>query len=231
MIESFFVSSDKVMADRVEHCPGADISIHRREIGNDRVSIAGFLLLKALIPVTATVKARLASRTIAAIPGDASSAELCLAATPRWPVNSPRIRSLAAEITSDATTDVSKVEMLLNWISDSRHFRFGGDVTGSRYGTLKALEQGYGHCWDYSDVFISLARASGVPARQVHGWLYESEGHIWPEVYIDGQWIAVDPTVGLRCGSDYIPFATSIDGETTYMLASEVKIKRTDASH
>ncbi len=180
---------------------------------------------KVGIPIV-NVQGKISSQSYATSQCSPEAAAACLKSTKRWPVDSPRIQNLAAEITAACSTPEAKLEKLLNWMGNETNFRFGGDVIGSRYGTLQALDQGYGHCWDYSDVFITLARASGIPARQVHGWLFESEGHIWPEVAMEGKWIAIDPSVGLRCGSDYIPFSKSIDGETSFIFASLVKLRR-----
>jgi len=52
------------------------------------------------------------------------------------------------------------------------------------------------HSW-LSRFAVTLARAAGVPTRQVGGWLYGASGHIWAEVLIEGTgWQQVDPTGG-----------------------------------
>jgi len=91
---------------------------------------------------------------------------------------------------------------------------------------FKVLDQKFGHCWDFSDVFVTLCRASDIPARQVTGWLHGLSGHVWAEVLVDGNaWKPVDPTSGIRCGSDYIPFMSSADGEISLLYLSEVEIE------
>jgi len=76
------------------------------------------------------------------------------------------------------------------------------------------LESKHGQCRDYTNVFLALARTSGLPARRVIGWVTSnwtppagwgftstqtSAGetvalHAWAQVYIPGQgWIAVEP--------------------------------------
>ncbi len=185
----------------------------------------GDLTTKVGIPIV-NIQGKISSKSYATSQCSPEAAAACLKSTKRWPVDSQRIQKLASDITAACPTPEAKLEKLLNWISNENNFRFDGVIIGSRYGTLQALDQGYGHCWDYSDLFITLARASGIPARQVQGWLFESEGHIWPEVAIDGKWIAIDPSVGLRCGSDYIPFSKSMDGETSFIFTSRVKIRR-----
>ncbi len=146
--------------------------------------------------------------------------------TPQWPCNSASIQQLSNSITVGAANPREKVQRILNWFSESGKMKFGGDQKGSRYGTEKVLGQGYGHCWDFSDLMISLCRAAKVPARQVFGWLDGSEGHVWVEVITDQGWWQVDPSSGLACGSDYIPIAVSDDGEPPLIYMSLVEVEK-----
>lgn len=79
-------------------------------------------------------------------------------------------------------------------------------------GALYALEEKKGDCSEYSDLFIALCRARGIPARTVHGFTYSSSGdqlHDWAEIYIPGTgWIPVDATWG-RHGKDYFGTITN----------------------
>ena len=78
-------------------------------------------------------------------------------------------------------------------------------------------------CLEFSDLFISLARANGIPARSVEGYAYTQNSklrplslvndilHAWPEYYDVSQkkWVMVDPTWGNTTkGMDYF---TSLD--------------------
>ncbi len=149
-----------------------------------------------------------------------------LVPTPQWPSDSPSIQQISDSLTKGVSTPREKVLRILDWFSESGKMRFGGDQKGSRYGTEKTLGQGYGHCWDFADLMVSLCRAAKVPARQVFGWLDGSEGHVWVEVIIDQGWWQVDPTAGLACGSDYIPIAVSDDGEPPLIYMSIVEVKK-----
>jgi hypothetical protein len=101
----------------------------------------------------------------------------------------------------------------------------------SRYGVAKTLAQGYGRCWDFSDVFVTLSRASGVPARQVAGWLYGESGHVWAEVLINGtRWRQVDPTAADACDADYIPWFTTEDGDMPIVYLSMPAIEVRDTA-
>lgn len=177
------------------------------------------------VPVVG-VKLQLTSVTGAVTPTNREDLKPLLSGSLRWPVDDPEIQKFAKVITGSSRTQREKLKAILNWFTSNRNIRFGGDITGSRYGVKKTLEQKFGHCWDYSDVFVTLCRASGVPSRQVFGWLNGSEGHVWAEVLIEGEgWKHIDPTAAAGCGSDYLPFASSEDGEIPLLYTSSVKIE------
>jgi hypothetical protein len=149
------------------------------------------------------------------------------APTAAWPVADPKIQALAKEITRGQTTNETKVAAILAWLTPGRNLRYTGDV-GSRWGTLKVMEQKFGHCWDFSDCFVTLARAAGVPCRQVAGWLYGTSGHVWAEYYREGKgWQQVDPTGGggFTCGIYHIAYFTSEDGEMPIVYLSMPQIE------
>jgi hypothetical protein len=177
------------------------------------------------VAVTTTI----ASEAFATVPAQRKDFKELLATTDFWPVADPELQDLAKRITENCRTDEEKVVAILKWLIPGTHLKFGGPVTGSRYGVKAVLKQGFGHCWDFSDCFVTLSRAAGVPARQVSGWLYGQCGHIWAEVLIDGKnWQQVDPTAGMSCTTDYIPFMTSETGEGSLVYLSMPKIKIVD---
>ena len=65
-------------------------------------------------------------------------------------------------------------------------------------GALEALRTHRGDCSEYSDLFIALCRAKGLPARVAEGLTSEyhvTPKHAWAEVFISGLgWIPFDPT-------------------------------------
>ena len=144
------------------------------------------------------------------------------AATTWWPADDVELIALAEKITSGAGSHEAKAMAILRWLTAGKNINYSGQ-TGSRWGTKKVLTQKFGHCWDFSDCFVTLCRAAGVPARQVAGWLYGSSGHVWAEFYREGRgWQQVDPTGGgqLRCGIYHIPYFTSLDGEMPIVYLS-----------
>jgi len=75
-------------------------------------------------------------------------------------------------------------------------------------------------CMEFTDLFITLARAAGIPAREINGYAYTQNErlkpvslkflgtdtlHAWPEYYDPNQgWVQVDPTWGNTSGGlDY----------------------------
>ena len=156
-------------------------------------------------------------------------------ATSHWPVDNPKIKNLAKKITRDATSNEDKAQAILEWLKPGTNLKYSGR-TGTRWGTLTTLEQGFGHCWDFSDVFVTLCRASGVPCRQVAGWLYGTSGHVWAEYYVGNKgWRQVDSTGGgsLNCGIYHIPLFTSEDGKMpiVYLSMPQIKAEQEDAAN
>src|SRR5205807_2798668 len=63
------------------------------------------------------------------------------------------------------------------------------------------LDKKKGDCKSYALLVTNLARASGVPAREVSGLLYVGDdekafgGHAWNEVVLGGYWVPVDASL------------------------------------
>ena len=134
------------------------------------------------------------------------------ASTAWWPADDPKVQELVRGLAKGATTDEARVRAVLRYVWGS--LRYAGQ-TGSRYGVQKVIAQGFGHCWDKSDVFITLCRAAGIPARQWAGWVPAMKsGHVWAAVRLKGRgWIPVDPTTPwLGTSHHYVPLFVSDDG-------------------
>lgn len=87
-----------------------------------------------------------------------------------------------------------------------------------RVGAIGALENpSQAICMEFTDLFIALARAAGIPAREINGYAYTENKelqplslvndvlHAWPEYYDSekGVWIPIDPTWGSTSGIDF----------------------------
>jgi hypothetical protein len=82
-----------------------------------------------------------------------------------------------------------------------------------------------GDCSEHGVLLAALARAVGIPSRVVVGMVYADDflgrtgifvGHLWTQLWIDGQWIDADGTRGsLDVGPRYIALSVSDAGEST----------------
>ncbi|HRN85788.1 MAG TPA: transglutaminase domain-containing protein [Candidatus Dojkabacteria bacterium] len=123
-----------------------------------------------------------------------------------WEVDNPEIISKANELKAEETNIYSIVESNYSHIVDTIDYsdikRFG---INDRQGALKTLQGGAAVCMEYSDLFLTLARAQGIPARAAFGYGYDArigenqqDAHQWVQVYLPGmnEWLSVDVTWG-----------------------------------
>ena len=89
----------------------------------------------------------------------------------------------------------------------------------ARQGAVQALNQpANANCMEFTDLFVTISRAAGIPARQSLGYAYSDSPelkplslvadvlHAWPEYWSSERqtWIPVDPTWGVTTGGiDY----------------------------
>ncbi len=125
-----------------------------------------------------------------------------LKAQPYWQVNDHAIQKLAKEL---KTADAIYSYVVKNLVYDYKRL----SDSNERYGASRVLVQpNQALCQEFTDLFVSLSRAAGIPARAVIGYAYtQNESlrplslvrdvlHSWPEYWDETteQWIAVDPT-------------------------------------
>jgi transglutaminase-like putative cysteine protease len=122
------------------------------------------------------------------------------------------VKSTAMDITKDSKTDVEKARAIYEWIVDNtfRNPKTRGCGNGDIRYMLESKDLG-GKCADLNALYVGLARAVGLPARDVYGIRvakselgYKSLGaasetvtksqHCRAEVYLaDYGWVPVDP--------------------------------------
>lgn len=90
--------------------------------------------------------------------------------------------------------------------------------TNSRTTAEEAVGLGAGVCQDHAHIFIAAARASGIPARYVSGYLLmndriEQEAtHAWAEAHVEGLgWVGFDVSNGISPDPRYVRVATGSD--------------------
>jgi transglutaminase-like putative cysteine protease len=139
-----------------------------------------------------------------------------------WEVNSPAIQEVANEIKNNELNVTKNAQKVYNFIVNNIAYDFDAVEKGltERKGAEKTLiEEGEWTCMEFSDLFISLTRAMGIPAREVNGYALNFDDnnnpvsinlesgdflHSWAEFYDPFYgWVQVDPTWGTTSGIDY----------------------------
>ena len=117
-----------------------------------------------------------------------------LQATSTYPSNDKKIIKLAKKIIEDTKDEWDKVELLLSYVDTY----IEDDYLTNPLSVYDILEKKTGDCSEHALLFNTLARAAGIPSRELTGLInYEDNKfglHAWNEVVIEGYWYPVDPT-------------------------------------
>ncbi|MBC7978852.1 MAG: DUF3488 domain-containing protein, partial [Myxococcales bacterium] len=125
------------------------------------------------------------------------------------PEITPRTRELARTITAGMTTHFEKAEAIKSWLINNLSYTLVlEDPRNQEPVDFFLFDRKKGHCEYFASAFAVLARAVGVPTRQVNGFLggewneYQGyvavragDAHSWDEVYFPRVgWVTFDPT-------------------------------------
>lgn len=119
-----------------------------------------------------------------------------LKATPRIQCDHETIRNLAKKVIGDTKEPLEKVRKLQAWVYRTLKKSYSDNADTA----LEVLDHKAGDCTEHSLLFVALARAAGLPAREVGGLAYIRGSkpmfgwHAWAEVHDGHQWVSVDPT-------------------------------------
>lgn len=104
------------------------------------------------------------------------------------------IRARAAQL--QGATPLQTMRAIYDFVR--QHLHYAGYVADD-LGALYALTQRSGDCTEYADLVVALARACGIPARMMGGYVTAldtsvrgQDYHNWAEVFLDGDWRVVD---------------------------------------
>ena len=133
------------------------------------------------------------------------------AVTLRYPADDPQVRTLAEQAVAGLDTVQDRAHALTLFVHNFLDYR---DIAHPRT-VFDTLRDRHGDCTEFADLYTTIARAVGVPARTVVGLAYRAaspleEGvfslHAWNEVAIDERWRSVDPTWGqTRLAATHLP--------------------------
>lgn len=122
--------------------------------------------------------------------------------TQYWQTNNDKIQELAHQLKTP--------EAIYQYVVKTLHYDFSRiSDNQKRLGAVGVLNQpDQAVCLEFTDLFIALARAAGIPARELDGYAYTQNTverplslqkeilHAWPEYYdsANKSWVMVDPT-------------------------------------
>ncbi|MGU8533503.1 transglutaminase-like domain-containing protein [Clostridium perfringens] len=117
------------------------------------------------------------------------------------------INKKAKELTKNAKSSREKAKRIYTWISENINYddnkaeNISEKTSEYKSGAIEAFETRKGICFDYSCLYVAMAREAGLKVRIVTGEGFNGKEwgpHSWNEVYLPekNQWITVDPTFG-----------------------------------
>ncbi len=111
------------------------------------------------------------------------------------------VKKLADSITKGKRTVLEKAKAIYDWTCENM-YRDPATVGCGKGDVCELLKKPGGKCTDISSVYVAVARAAGVPAREVFGVRLGKKAeedvttwqHCWVEVFIPGTgWVPTDP--------------------------------------
>ena len=134
----------------------------------------------------------------------------------------PGVRRLAVRHAPADLASGPAVETALDalTVAISHDFAYDPAVTSVYTGVEEVLELRAGVCQDFAHLFIAAARAMGVPARYVSGYIHipgdggitEGASHAWAEAWVPGAgWVGFDATHPIRAGENHVRVAVGRD--------------------
>ncbi|MDZ5252864.1 transglutaminase-like domain-containing protein [Clostridium sp. LIBA-8841] len=117
------------------------------------------------------------------------------------------INEKARELTKNAKNDREKAKRIYIWISENINYddnkaeNISKEPSKYKSGAIEAFETRSGICFDYSCLYVAMAREAGLKVRMVTGEGFNGKEwgpHSWNEVYLPdkNEWITVDTTFG-----------------------------------
>lgn len=132
----------------------------------------------------------------------------------------PGIRAIAERFPIADPSSGPQVEAALDelTLAISRDFAYDRAATNVYSAVDEVLALRAGVCQDFAHLFIAVARAMGVPARYVSGYIHFSAdrgataSHAWAEAWVpDRGWIGYDATRPVRASERHVRLAVGRD--------------------
>ena len=117
-----------------------------------------------------------------------------LSETANYPIENKVVQRMVREAVGEAAGDWEKIEKLVSYVD-----RFiVDDLSTNSLSVFEIIQKRRGDCSEHALLFTTMARAAGIPAREVRGLMHFSDKkfglHAWNEVLVNEVWHAVDAT-------------------------------------
>ena len=135
------------------------------------------------------------SRVAQASPLDPEQRSKWLESTPTLQSDHPKLREQARQIVGDEKDPLTAARKLADWVFGNLHQTYAANASTA----LQILDNRAGDCSEHALLLVALARAAGIPAREVGGLAYPGDKpplfgwHAWTEIHDGSQWVSVDP--------------------------------------
>jgi len=120
-----------------------------------------------------------------------------------WPIDNPDLKTISSQLLTP--------KKIYDYVISTLSYKYDNFDSATRQGADLALTNPTSAlCTEFTDLFVTLARISGIPAREVQGFAYSNNIkikpinvntdvlHAWPQYYDSTKkaWISIDPTWG-----------------------------------
>ena len=184
---------------------------HRKDAVHGNAYWHGRVTGDVASPTTITMTARIERQAVALdlsqkggatelTPAQREAHAVYLGSNSRVPIDSEQVKAILADLPESDGTMLGKARVIYDYVVDNMDYKKTGDGWGHG-DTHWACSSKYGNCTDFHALFISLARASGIPARFEIGFPVPqtpAEGdvkgyHCWVQFWIpELGWIPID---------------------------------------
>jgi hypothetical protein len=111
-----------------------------------------------------------------------------------------RVREHARQAVAQETDPWRQALRIERWVHQHMRKDNGSDAFATADHVAQTLR---GDCTEYAMLAAAMCRAAGIPSRAVVGLVYVDSGrgpsfgfHMWAEVWVRGQWMPIDATLG-----------------------------------
>ena len=119
----------------------------------------------------------------------------------------PSILKLVNDIGGNEPNPYRRAKKYYDWISHNIQYSYAREYSTLHNISQYVCDNRYGDCGQIALLFMTLCRASGIPARWQSGWVIppiDVNMHDWSEIYIHPYgWIPVDANHGVFCIQEF----------------------------